>query len=260
MSETVQYVYCVVPAGLSVSGAPAGLDRTAVGRVVRGDIAALVSTLDARDYSGDRLGERMDDAAWLTPRAVTHDTVITWAADLGPVVPFPMWVMFSDESAVGEMLAREDTSLRDTLQRVSGAKEFGVRLTGDKQSLAAAAVTMDAALLALEQQAASAPPGQAYLLRRKIADVRKAAARDAAVRIVEETHAALSECARAGMARATAVANEPGVLLDGAYLVSDDRYDEFRSVLTGIIERYEPAGIRIDFTGPWPPYHFVRGS
>lgn len=260
MSETVQYVYCVVPSGVSVAGAPAGLDRTAIARVARGDLAALVSTLDARDYSGERLSERMDDAAWLTPRAVTHDSVVTWAADVGPVVPFPMWVMFSDESRVMEMLCSEDAALRDTLQRVSGAKEFGVRLSGDQHALANAALTMDTALAALEQQAAAAPPGQAYLLRRKIAEVRKAATRDAAVRIVEETHAALSECSRASIARATAVANEPGVLLDGAYLVSDERYEEFRSVLTGIMGTYEPAGIRIDFTGPWPPYHFVRDS
>ena len=202
----------------------------------------------------------MDDAEWLTPRAVTHDALVTWAGDHGAVVPFPMWVMFSDEPAVTQMLAERAEEFRDTLDRVRGAREFGVRLSGDQTALAAAAETMDSALAALEQQAESASPGQAYLLRRKLADARKAAVRDAAVRIVEQTHDALSSHSRASVARATAIANEPGVLLDGAYLVADEEYQHFRTVLTEIIAAYEPVGLRFDFTGPWPPYHFVRDN
>jgi hypothetical protein len=260
LSEIIQYVYCVVPAGLPASDAPPGIDRTPVTRVACGGLAALASALDATEYSSDLVSARTDDPAWLTPRAVAHDALVTWVADVGAVVPFPMWVMFGDEAGVAEMLAREGHELRETLERVTGAKEFGVRLSGSQQAVATAAETMDAALAALEQQASVASPGQAYLLRRKLAEVRKVATRDAAVRIAEETHDALSGCSRASMARATTLANEPGVLLDGAYLVADEAYAEFRTVLTAIIAAYEPAGIRIDFTGPWPPYHFVRGS
>lgn len=258
MSGTVEYVYCVVPATLVVTGVPRGIDRTAVRRISQGELAALVSSLDATEYSGDAPASRMNDAEWLTPRAVTHDALITWAGDHGAVVPFPMWVMFSDEAAVAEMLAQRSAELRDTLDRVRGASEFGVRLSGDQAALAVAAETMDSALAELGEQANRAAPGQAYLLRRKLADARKAATRDAAVRIVEQTHDALSSHSRASVARATALASEPGVLLDGAYLVADEEYQQFRSVLTDIIATYEPTGLRFDFTGPWPPYHFVR--
>ena len=260
MSETIEYVYCVVPATLPVNGVPRGIDREAVRLVAHADIAALVSSLDAGEYSGDKPAERMDDPEWLTPRAVTHDALVMWAGDRGAVVPFPMWVMFSDQAGVTDMLAGKAADFRDTLDRVSGAKEFGVRVSGDQVSLAAAAEKMGSALAVLEQQASVAPPGQAYLLRRKLADARKAATRDAAVRIVEQTHDALSSRSRASIARATALANEPGVLLDGAYLVADEEYEPFRTVLTEIIATYEPAGMRIDFTGPWPPYHFVRDN
>ena len=260
MSATIEYVYCVVPATLSVSDAPRGIDRALVHRVVRGELAALVSSVDAADYTGDRPSERMEDPEWLTPRAVAHDAIVTWAADRAPVVPFPMWIMFSDGAAVSQMLASRAPALRDTLERVTGARELCVRVLADRTALANAAEKMDSALSALEEQANVAPPGQAYLLRRKLAEVRKAATRDAAARIAEETHDALSGSSRASVARASAVAEEPGVLLDGAYLVADDRYEGFRAVLTGLIAAYEPAGLHFDFTGPWPPYHFVRDN
>lgn len=260
MSATIEYVYCVVPAGLSVSESPRGIDRTSVRHVAYAELAALVGSLDAGEYSGDTPAARMGDPEWLTPRAVTHDALITWAGDRGAVVPFPMWVMFSNEAAVVEMLRARAEEFREALDRVGGAKEFGVRVSGDQAALAAAADKMDTALAALEQQASVSRPGQAYLLRRKLADARKAATRDAAVRIVEQTHDALSGGSRASVARATALANEPGVLLDGAYLVADEEYEQFRTILTEIMATYEPVGLRFDFTGPWPPYHFVRDN
>jgi gas vesicle protein GvpL/GvpF len=260
LSETVEYVYCVLSGSSAAGDAPRGIDGVPVRQVAHDGVVALVSSLDASSYSGDTVSGRMDDPEWLTPRAVRHDAIVTWAGDRGPVVPIPMWVMFSNESAVVDMLAERGAEFRATLERVTGAREFGVRLSGDPASLAAASEKMDSALALLEQQASTAPPGQAYLLRRKLADARKAATRDAAVRIVDQTHDALSNLSRASLARATALANEPGVLLDGAYLVADDQYESFRSVLTGIIAVYEPAGLHFDFTGPWPPYHFVRDN
>jgi hypothetical protein len=50
------------------------------------------------------------------------------------------------------------------------------------------------------------------------------------------------------------------VILDGAYLVPDEQYDAFRTALTALMSTYEAAGLHFEFTGPWPPYHFVRGD
>lgn len=243
-----------------MAGAPRGIDGAPARAVIHAQLAGLISTLDGTEYSGESLTKRVEDPEWLTPRAVTHDALVTWASDRGAVIPFPMWVMFTDEAAVREMLATRAADLGDTLQRVGGARELCVRVSGDQAALAIAAETMDSALVVLEQQAEVAPPGQAYLLRRKLADARKTATREAATRIAEQTHDALTGQSRTSVARATAVSRERGVLLDGAYLVADEEYDAFRAVLTDLMSTYEPAGLRFDFTGPWPPYHFVRDN
>ena len=258
MTETIDYVYCVVAASFDVTDAPRGLDRVAVRRVAAADLAAIVSSVDASAYSGDAPSQSMQNPEWLAPRAVTHDAVVTWVADRGPVVPFPMWVMFSDDAGVSAMLERRSAELRRTLEHVSGAREFSVRVSADAGAVAAAAQTTDPRLGEIERQASVATPGQAYLLQRKLAETRKIAERDAAARIAEQTHAALSGRSRASVARATAVAGEQSVLLDAAYLVENDKYDAFREELTEVVGIYQPSGVRFDFTGPWPPYHFVR--
>ena len=263
MTATIEYVYCVVPATFVLSDAPHGIDRAPVRSIVRGDIAALVTAVDAELYSGDAPAERMGDPEWLTPRAVAHDAVITWAADRDAVVPFSMWVMFSDEQSVSTMLHDRHDEFREMLDRVGGARELCVRISADQTALANAAERMDDRLGDLERQADVASPGQAYLLRRKLAELRKSATRDVASRIAGHAHTVLSDRSRESVARDSvahdrSVSNEPGVLLDAAYLVDNARYDSFRSALTELMATYGPAGLSFEFTGPWPPYHFVR--
>jgi hypothetical protein len=248
-----------VPTELVVDDAPCGIDRSTVRRVEHDMLAALVSSLDASKYASDTVANNAGDPEWLAPHAVAHDALITWACDRGPVVPFPMWVMFTDETSVSSMLEERENELSRTIDRVRGAREFGVRVSADRASIAAAAEKLDSRLADLERQAAMAPPGEAYLLRRKLEAERKAATRDAAARIAEQTHSSLSGHSRSSVVRA-ADTREPGVLLDGAYLVSDDAYDSFRTVLTNLMNTFEPDGLHFDFKGPWPPYHFVRES
>jgi len=59
---------------------------------------------------------------------------------------------------------------------------------------------------------------------------------------------------------ASVTASEQGhAILNGSYLISADQLVEFRRVLTEFVKKYQPSGFSFDFTGPWPPYHFVGG-
>jgi hypothetical protein len=44
------------------------------------------------------------------------------------------------------------------------------------------------------------------------------------------------------------------MLLNGAYLVDDDRTDEFADAVAA--QDGAHRGIRLELTGPWPPYSF----
>jgi hypothetical protein len=45
------------------------------------------------------------------------------------------------------------------------------------------------------------------------------------------------------------------MVLNGTYLVDDDRADEFASTVEELGKEY--PGIRLELTGPWPPYSFA---
>src|SRR5262245_59095981 len=101
-SRPLWYVYGIVPANFAPSTLPSGLDDADV-TIERSDdtrAAALVSALDEDRYEPVALERASGDVEWLSPRAIAHDRVLTWASDLGPVVPLPMFSLFSGRDAV----------------------------------------------------------------------------------------------------------------------------------------------------------------
>src|SRR5687768_8107026 len=83
MADSVHYVYGVVDARADATGAPRGIDQAPVHLQAEGDVAALVSAVDAAVYAGPEVEARSGDLEWIGPRARAHDLVVTWASDRG---------------------------------------------------------------------------------------------------------------------------------------------------------------------------------
>src|SRR5215475_9780885 len=105
-TRSVWYVYGIVPSAFAPMTLPSGLDDAdvAIERREGARAAALVSVLDGERYGAPALEASSGDVEWLSPRAVAHDRVLTWASDIGAVIPLPMFSLFSSGDAVRTML------------------------------------------------------------------------------------------------------------------------------------------------------------
>lgn len=258
---TLYYVYGIVPPATDAAGAPAGIEGAAVSAVGTQSLAALVSELDAEAYSPELIEERVGDVEWLAPRAEAHDAVVSWAGHPGPVVPLHMWAMFSGRDGVIEMLESRASELVPLLDRLRGADEYGLRVYADPAALEKIAAGSDPSVAELERTAASAGPGQRYLIERKLEGARRDAARSLASSRADAIHATLAAQSVAAARDAIPTAASDGsAVLSAAFLVKRDALDPFRAALTALVRETEPEGFRFAFTGPWPPYHFAAGS
>ncbi|MEX0908170.1 MAG: GvpL/GvpF family gas vesicle protein [Gemmatimonadaceae bacterium] len=259
-TEQIEYVYGIVPAGPDAAGAPTGLDGRPVRKVVEGDIAALVSSLDGAEYASERIDEQATDLDWLAPRAQAHDAVITWANDPGPVVPLPMWTLFSSEPGVCGMLAARSGELRETLARIARADEYSLRVFARAAEVRASLESLAPEIAEAQRALAAAPPGQRYLLERKLEAQKKellrSAAENVAARVYDEVRAAAVDSVLEPLPRASAVA-EAQAVLNAVFLVRRDGFEEFRRRVSEAVAAHKDRGFYFEFTGPWPAYHFV---
>jgi len=264
-TSQVWYVYGVVPATLTPAAAPPGVDDTEVRveRIDGGPAAALVSVLDGARYAAPAIEAASGDVEWLSPRAIAHDRVLTWASDRGPVVPLPMFSLFSGPGAVRTMLHDRSAELATALAELGRGREYALRVYRVDDELLAAIPALSPRLREIAAAAAAAAPGQRYLLERKLGAEKKGEMRAVTERLVDAIVAALAASAlrhaRSPIPRLTDANGAPrGVLvLNAAFLVAPEALEAFQRTLTTLVERHAAHGLRFDFTGPWPPYHFA---
>ena len=120
---------------------------------------------------------------------------------------------------------------------------------------------MSPVLRELAEQAEQAPPGQSYLMQKKIDALRVDEASAAVNRIVDQIEAKLREQTDDGrrLRILKVETTEHGELkAKFAFLVKRSGFEEFRDAAERLAQENQAAGVRLELTGPWPVYNFVN--
>lgn len=263
MKNAVHYVYGIVRSGFDAARAPAGMDDTIVELAKGGKFGALVSRLDGTAYGSAAVERNSGEVSWLSPRAMAHDRVLTWAQEHGGVLPMPMFSLWATDDALRRMLEEKQSEFERVFGRVEGADEFGIRVHRRDDVLSQSLDDLDPDVRKLKADAAAASPGQRYLMERKLDDHLKLAVRSAGKRMAKQIFDELAALSRDAVARPlVADPNTPDVtlVLNGAFLVDRGKLQQFRTAVGERVRSYQPRGLTFDFTGPWPPYNFTRAK
>ncbi|GAA4253595.1 GvpL/GvpF family gas vesicle protein [Dactylosporangium darangshiense] len=229
-----------------------GIVGATVRTVATAGLVAVVSPVDPAEFGEEALRRNLEDLPWLEGVARAHHAVVAAAGERGAVVPATLATVYRDDAGVRAMLEQRRADLDAALDRISGHTEWGVKVYAGTEPIRAPA----------QEKPASAHPGTDYLRRRRAElsagdERRRRAEHDA-----EQIHEALADSADAARRhppqdrRLTGHA-EP-MVLNGAYLVSTDDSSRFADAVDELAQRH--PGLRLELTGPWPPYSFASAE
>jgi hypothetical protein len=255
------YLYGIV--GVDAPEPPedlAGLEGRPVRLLREGRIAAPVSEVPRKDYSDEALDARLGDLAWVGERGLAHEQVLDWFAERGPVVPLSLFSLHGDEERVRSRLAAESERVLPLLESLRGRREWQVKLWRRDSVVAEHLDELSPTLRALGAEIEQAPPGKRYLLLKKRDAARTEELRRVSERVGQVLFEALREESDHGVViPAPRGAPQTGhvLVLDSAWLVSEEAYPAFQRRLGELAGEFQPNGFEFEFTGPWPPYHFT---
>ncbi len=219
-------------------------------------LAAAVTAVPLDEYGEEPLRHHLEDIAWLEATAVTHHRVIETIARHRRVVPMRLATMYHSDASVAAMLTARRAELTAALGRVEGRTEWGVKVYAAHSVHPAIAAESPAAAPA---GPAPSSPGIAYLRRRRTELSAREDARRDAVASAEDIHSSLRPLTVAAQLRVPQDPRLTGMaepmILNGAYLVQDTQSAEFAAAVHNLAGRH--PGVRIELTGPWPPYSFA---
>ena len=234
---TAWWVYCVLAAGDPV---PPDVEV-----VTSGDLAALVKEVPLAEFNDEALREHLEDLAWVEQVARAHEAVLESAMALTTIVPLRLCTICLTPERVAALLDEQRGALRESLERLRGRTEWGVKVFAEHRRFAA---PQDA-------------EGGAYLERKRRARDAREDAQRAATECAQRVHDAVERHAIATRVNppqhAEAHGRDADMLLNAAYLVEEDRSAELHELVAALAAEHGPQGFVVELTGPWPPYNFV---
>jgi hypothetical protein len=242
----VRYLYAIVRAeSVDVAGLQGVGESGQVRLVAHADLAMAVSDV-ARDVF-ELPEEELSENGKVAELAMTHDAVVRAIFDQAPALPLRLaTVVADDESAVRVLEQFHDEAVL-RLDRLKGHREWGVRLCRE-QATQTPSPTPDGS-------GGARPTGTAYLQRRREALRAGEEARQRECALTEDVFTTLGSFA-------SEMGRQPGaggdVILNAAYLVETAAEEAFLAAASSQVDTLVPHGIRVDVTGPWPPYSFAQ--
>jgi len=255
------YLYGIVRADVRITGELPGVDSSSSVFLLEGsELAAIVSSVPLEEFGEEPLRENLNEVAWLEEKARAHEGVLEALLESTTVVPTRLCTIFSDEKQVREMMSRERDALLEALERLEGKAEWGVKAFAGSGALERAA--LERAKEGADEESVS--PGAAYMDRRR----REARARENAEEIADgwaqAIHERLARCAAEALLnplqRREVSGRDGDMLLNGVYLVEDEKVEQFRELASELADDYCTRGVLVELTGPWPAYNFVKNS
>jgi gas vesicle protein GvpL/GvpF len=223
------------------------------------DVGAIVSEVPLEDFCGPAAELRMQQLAWVGPRALRHEAVVEQMMRHSPVLPARFGTLFSSQESLAKFLDIHRDTISQFLDRVADQEEWSIKGLLDRKQ--AGQALRSASLAAQQGQLATLPPGTRYFQEQRI---RSAAEKELSLWLNETCRQVASDLrSRASDFReCQVVPREPPesgteVVLDWAFLLPRGATAAFRLRIEQLNENDSTRGLVFELSGPWPPYRFV---
>lgn len=232
------------------------------------DICVMVSKIDTDKFQDEI--KKLLSKLTKTPGAVPseteeilrrHEDVLDNLMKLTAVVPFKFGTILKDKKAASKMLQDYGEKFKKLLSKFRGREEWGLKVYTDNQEFKKHLVQIEPKFKNLRWKREKLSRGAAYLLGRKMEEELRD---DIAARLAKVSEIIFQE---AGKNAYEAKLNktlpqkltgkEKEMILNTVYLVEREKVARFCQQVKRLIEKYEPLGLDIEVSGPWPPYSFT---
>jgi gas vesicle protein GvpL/GvpF len=251
MNTDACYSYAVArPFDVETAGALRGVDDAAIRLLRHRDIVAVCSLMPREAAEAKAVRARLETLESMEAMARAHHAVVEAVATRAVTIPFRLATIHHDEQRVIDLLGDRHAEFDATLHRLAGRVEIGVKIYADGSTPPAPPASA---------ATPSASPGRDYLRARRDQRDQRERGSQQALDTATRVDAALAEAVverrlhrpQAAQLRGDHAEN----VLNAAYLVETGDLPAFHSLVRRI--GTAAPGVRIEVTGPWPPYSFA---
>ncbi len=260
------YLYCVTNEEPTLTG----IGDTADGLylVKHKGLYAVSARVHEREFDEEGLKRNMADLQWVKTHATLHERVIEQVMSNACVIPFKFGTLFNNDDSLKAMLDEYGAAFREMFSRLGNSEEWGVKIYCEVENGQAACAVDDPELMQIENQIKSSPPGKAFFLEKKRAELLTRSANAKIEEFAQQSFRSLKQLSvearinkvlpkevTESLSRAKS-RGKADMVLNSAFLVDKQQANNFVGMAETLRLQGENSGFFVHCTGPWPPYNF----
>jgi gas vesicle protein GvpL/GvpF len=252
------YLYCFARPGATEGLSEPGVDGSVpVSALDVGDIAAVISPVQPGEFEAPEGSSEPPDAAWIIPRACRHERIIEAVMDRSPVLPVRFGSIFSSPDALIRYSEGQQLAIDRFLDHVKDRSEWSVKAFLDVDRVVSWLLRTEPVLSEARGQL-PASAGARYFPEKKLNEHARRQARNWGRALAREIEQAVPPTADEFHRLPLEVAQRAGqeMFLHLTLLVPKAAVEAFLADLEQFAARYSEQGLRLQHSGPWPPFHF----
>lgn len=230
--------------------------------VSQGALHAVVSQVPLATFGETALQENLRNEHWIASHVRHHESLLEHLMQHVSLLPMRFCTIYADADRVKEMLELRGAQLEDTLNRLQGSQEWGVRIYSDVEQLRRRVVEDSERVRALLSDMKSKPRGVAHFIKKQMVVAiheEVEALTEACTQETQESLDALSEdSALQELFTPDAEDRQGAMIANAAYLVQRSDEEDFKNEIERLRSKYTDFGFDFERTGPWPPYSFAQ--
>jgi hypothetical protein len=230
-------------------------------------LEAIVSEVSLAEFGSDEIQKKAgEDLEWIKVKAQIHEEVIEQAMGKNnskniPVIPMQFGVIFKTIEKLQETLSYNVENFRKSLEYLTGKQEFGVKIFLNQKIFEEFLENSNGLLLAKKKEAESMPKGMAFFAKKQAASLIDEIKGKELDKITGEMNESLFQLAanfiKAKNLEKDFTGIEEKMILNNFYLIEEPKLKNFQKKVEELKGKFNPTGIKVNMSGPWPSYHFA---
>lgn len=259
------YMYGVILAEeLQTTEVPSimGIDqRTATIKIYK-ELAAVITPVNALDFSQQKIDLQLKDAEWLKEKAFHHHEVISVIQQNFNVLPMSFCTIFQNEENLESLLTDQYNMIFQKLLSLKDTQEWNIKMFCNTERALSYVINHNSAVVQLRENLASMPKGKQFLMKKKLEHL------IASELEMEQSKwwGQINDLLKAFVTDTNLRKNwgkevterKDDMIVNCDFLVGKPKSEQFLNKIQEIEKSYETIGCIFQVTGPWPPYHFSK--
>lgn len=222
------------------------------------DLTIVAKPVSVKDFQ-KKIKKALKSPEQMKEVLLNHQQVLDQLMKKTTVVPFQFGTILKNKKGAEGMLKSSYVKFKRLLSKLKDKQEWGLRLFVDREKFRKR-LTKKGKSLAKSEKLVRQGAGTAYLLGQKMAKEAEEEAEERLALFSEQVYKQLGKVAfEAKITSSAQRFSEKGEALVSvfAFLLTEGKIKKFQNQVEQVQTKYQPWGLRLKVSGPWPAYNFV---